>query len=134
MHFCFVKPGRYLTLFSHIYNTYKLITDEYTAGNINDTFIDNILKIAKSQYHEQVTIIIFLTPTFAHYLFVNERNAHGMQRFSERERTMIPSIHTNPSELTEEQIQTYNETWVNGPFVDLEGGELAVKTVRKEPP
>ena len=47
---------------------------------------------------------------------------------------MIPSIRTNPSELTEEQIQTYNETWVSSRFVDLEGKKLVVKPFRREAP
>ena len=129
-----IKLNLILHTIDCIYNTYKLITDEYTKGEINDIFIDNVLKIAKAQFHEQVTMIIFLTPTFEHYLFVNERNSSGLQRFSERERGMIPNLHTNPNDLTQSQMNTYNETWTNSRFVDLEGKKLVVKPFRREPP
>ena len=68
-----------------IYNIYKLITDTYTAGQINDIFIDNIIEITKTQYHEQVMMLIFLTPTFQHHIYANERNNVGLQRFSDKD-------------------------------------------------
>ena len=66
-----------------------MLTDDFLKGKVTDFMIDNIIDIATSQFHKQVTTIILLTPAMQRFLVVTSTvvTPDGVfAKFTEREK------------------------------------------------
>ena len=131
-----IKLSFIIATIDTIYNTYKIITDEHLMGRITDSYIDSIIKIAKSQLHKQITMIIYLTPAINQFLFINSKTNLGKAVFTaaEREKAYIPDVIFDPNHLLDYQIKLYNDIWTMSMFVEVENKKLVIKPFRREPP
>ena len=104
---------------------------------ITDFLINNTIDIAISQFHKHVTNIILLTPAMHRFLFINSTVSYGsrvLSKFTERQKAYIPYTYIKPNELTDSQVQIFNETWCVSQFVEITNKKLVLKPFRREPP
>ena len=55
-------------------------------------------------------------------------------KFTERQKAYIPHTYIKPNELTDSQVQIFNETWCGSQFVEITNRKLVLKPFRVEPP
>ena len=117
-----IKISLVIQTITCIYNTYKKLTGDFLNGLITDFLINNTIDIAISQFHKHVTNIILLTPAMHRSLFINSTVTYGsrvLSKFTERQKAYIPYTYIKPNELTDSQVQIFNETWCVSQFVEV---------------
>ena len=129
-----IKISFIIATIDTIYNTYKMLTDEYINDKITDYFIDNLITIAISRLHEQYTMIIYLLPAIDRFLFINQTAGYGTKVFTEREKAYIPEMKFDNNKLDKNQIKLYKTYFNKSKFVEVDNRKLVIKPFRREPP
>ena len=115
-----------------IKNTYKHLTDTYIKGAMDDKYIDTTIPNAINQFHNHVTTIIYMTPTYANYLTTKAKDDKGKMLLSARSQALLPNTYLNPSSLTTHQADLFNTYWPQ--YTEITNGKLKTKPLRREPP
>ena len=95
-----------------------------------DYAIENIkAKSHKFLYH--INEMIMLTPGIQHKIPLRSRDTRGKQRYSERQRHMIPTIKTNCNSLTQREIDIYQQIWCLTDMIEIINKKLNFKPFRR---
>ena len=78
-----------------LYFKHKSLTDDYKKGELTDYIVDNTITNLIKDYHRACVDIIYMTPTYAHQVKLNARNAQGKQMLSARERLLASPLDLN---------------------------------------
>ena len=115
-----------------IKNVYKHLIDDYLKGAVDDKYIDTTIPNAINQYHNHVTTIIYMTPTYDNYLTSKAKNDKGTMVLSARSQAMLPNTYVNPTSLTTQHTELFNTYW--SPHIEINDAKLKTKPFRREPP
>ena len=111
-----------------------MMTTLYKKGELTDHDIDEMPNSFLSRFHEHVTNIIYMTPTYQHYLHIYEKAPTGTEVFTARQRALINEIHPNFNDMDQDTCNIYNQTWIKSNIVQIIDNKLIIQLPHTYPP